>query len=184
MERHKLCEAMARRIGQPLTVDMATEIVREAMPQQLAPAVLPTQPTREQIERFEGVLRQCDQAMLKTTHHFSPGLYAREIFIPAGTVLTGAAHKTEHLAVCVGDITVWTDEGMVRLTGHHILPSKPGAKRVGYAHADTWFTCFHATELTDLTQLEAELIEDAHLLQCHRPEHAAITAKESQPCLG
>jgi hypothetical protein len=109
-----------------------------------------------------------DQVELPIKHYFAPNLYAREMFIPKGTVLTGAVHKTEHLALFVGDITVWTDSGMKRLTGHNTFVSSAGAKRVGYAHEDTWCTGFFVTDKTDIKALENDLVEDAHLLQCSR----------------
>jgi hypothetical protein len=122
-------------------------------------------PSRAQILNIEKFILECPQVETPTTHYFSPGIYAREMFIPAGTVLTGAVHKTEHLVQFVGDITVLTDGGMQRLTGRHTFLSKPGVKRVGYAHADTWCTGFFATEKTDVEELENDLVEDAHLLQ-------------------
>lgn len=122
-------------------------------------------PTREQILTIERFILDGPQIETPTTHYFSPGIYAREMFIPAGTVLTGAVHKTKHLVRFEGDITVLTDGGIKRLTGRHTFVSKPGAKRVGYAHADTWCTGFFATVKTDVTELEDDLVEDAHLLQ-------------------
>jgi hypothetical protein len=128
-------------------------------------AVLPTKPTREQIVIFENYLRKMEQMEIPANHHFAPGLYAREIFIPKGAFLTGAAHKTEHLIVFDGDIHVWTEGGMTRLTGHHTLVSKPGAKRVGYAFGDTWCTCFFHTDKTDIDAIEDELLENPDELQ-------------------
>jgi hypothetical protein len=55
---------------------------------------LPETPTREQIERLEGELLRIEARgeglPLDTWHHFSEGLVARTILIPAGTCLTGA----------------------------------------------------------------------------------------------
>ncbi|HNB45147.1 MAG TPA: hypothetical protein PLL72_13180 [Burkholderiaceae bacterium] len=136
--------------------------------------LLPGAPTREQIVRFEELLLQAEAqghgVELGTWHHFADGLVARTILIPAGTVLTGAAHKAEHLNIAVGDITVWTEAGMRRLTGHHVLPSQPGAKRVGYAHADTWWTTVHANPKNerDVSVLEDTLVEDSGRLQSRR----------------
>ena len=52
---------------------------------------------------------------------------ARTIFIPAGTILTGAEHKAEHLNIACGDITVSTEASTQRITGYAVLPSLPGA---------------------------------------------------------
>lgn len=132
---------------------------------------------RERILRLEAeILKLPEQTDCPTRHYFAPGLYAREMFIPAGTVLTGAVHKVKHLAVFVGDITVWTDEGMKRLTGHHTFVSEAGAKRAGYAHADTYCTGFFVTDKTDIRELEEELCEDADRLLCNRVLIAAEVA--------
>lgn len=138
------------------------------------PGAVVATPTREQIEHLEGILLQMEGqgagVAIDTWHHFADGLVVRTILIPAGTMLTGAAHKAEHLNIAHGDITVWTEAGMRRLTGYHVLPSLPGAKRVGYAHADTWWTTVHLnpTNERDLDRIEDELVEDAHMLQRRR----------------
>lgn len=133
-------------------------------------------PTREQIVRLEDQLRAMPQVEIITTHHFANGLYAREIFIPAGTLLTGKVHKTEHFnIVSLGDITVWTEHGMRRVQAPFSMVSKPGTKRVGYAHTDTVWTTIHATNETDLDKLEAELIE---------PMAITLDEKELKICHG
>ena len=142
--------------------------------------VLDNKPTRAQIERFEAQNLQRPQVELPLRHYFTPGLYAREMFIPKGTVLTGAVHKTEHLSVFVGDITVWTEEGMRRLTGAHTLTSKPGAKRVGYAHEDTYCTGFfpNPDDETDVFELETRLCESPERLQNNRSDLHFVTHEE------
>ena len=92
-------------------------------------------------------------------HHFSKGIYAREMFIPAGTVLTGKIHRHEHLnIISCGDISVLTEEGPRRIVAPYTVVSAPGTKRLGYAHADTVWTTIHATHETDLELLEEEFI--------------------------
>lgn len=96
---------------------------------------------------------------IKTTHHFAPGVYMREIFIPAGVTLTGKIHKTEHLNILSkGRLTVWTEDGMKTLEASTVIKSKPGIKRVGYAHEDTVWITVHPTDETDLEKLEENLI--------------------------
>ena len=135
---------------------------------------LPQRPTREQIERLEASMLALEidghGVELPTWHHFADGLAARTIVIPAGCCLTGAAHRAEHLNIASGDITVWTEDGMKRLTGYHVLPSFAGAKRVGLAHAETWWTTVHANpdNCTDVATLEDRLLEGAEMLQTRR----------------
>ena len=108
-------------------------------------------------------MQKLPQAEFLTTHTFADGLYSRQMLIPAGALLVGKVHKREHLNIIpVGDITVWTDEGMKRIVGPWMMKSKPGTKRVGYAHADTIWITVHATvsETQDLALIEQELVED------------------------
>ena len=115
---------------------------------------------RDQVMRLEAALAEFPQVECPVWHHFAPGLYARKMLIRKGTVLTGAVHKTEHLCIISGDIDVSTDDGVRRITDSHaIITSKPGAKRAGYAHEDTYWTTVHATEETDLERLVEELTE-------------------------
>lgn len=125
----------------------------------------PVQVSREKIERLDAYLAQLPQVDLQTRHYVSGGLYAREITIPAGTALTGAAHRQDHINVCMGDIIVWTEDGMRRITGHATMASRAGAKRVGLALVDTIWTTFHRTDETDIERLEEELFEEFERLQ-------------------
>jgi hypothetical protein len=94
-------------------------------------------------------------------HRFVPGIYAREIFMPAGTFAMGKIHRKAHLSVILGDVSfVSTVEGLRRVTGMETFECEAGIKRAVYCHADTWWTTFHPnpSDLRDLAELERELI--------------------------
>lgn len=114
---------------------------------------------------MERAILAAPQVDLRTSHCLSGGVYSRTIYIPAGTVLTGATHKRDHVNIVVGDITVTTDDGPMRLTGYHVLPTKAGHKRAGFAHADTIWTTVSHTELTDIEDIEDELVIESDRLQ-------------------
>ena len=126
---------------------------------------LQKRPSRDTIERLEREMLGHEQVLLATTHALAGPVYARTILIPAGTLLTGLVHRADHVNIAIGDITVLTDQGMRRLTGHHVIPTKAGAKRAGYAHADTYWTTVSYTTQTELGAIEDELVEDAERLQ-------------------
>ncbi len=134
-------------------------------------------PTREQIERLEAQMRMMEQLPIEPTHHFADGIYAREILIRAGTILTGKVHSTEHLnIVSQGRIAVWTEEGMKIVSAPCTMVSRPGTKRVGFALEDTVWTTIHANpqNLTDLAALELALIDNTH----------PVITSEDRQCLG
>jgi hypothetical protein len=120
----------------------------------------PAKISREKIIRLEQEMREMDQVQIETKHRFSEGIYAREITIPKGCLLTGKVHKTVHLnIISKGDITVWTEDGMKRVQAPYTMVSQPGTKRVGFAHEETVWTTIHGTHETDLDTLERDLIE-------------------------
>lgn len=122
----------------------------------------PVENIRGKVAILETEMLKMPQVSMPLQHHFADGLYGRELFIPAGTVIVGKVHKREHLNFLVqGDITVWTEQGMKRLKAPAILKSYPGVKRVGLTHADTIWVTVHATdhaEGCDLEELENDLV--------------------------
>jgi len=116
-------------------------------------------PTRDQIDQLEADVGAVPQIELLVQNDFCPGFYARSVLIPAGTVLVGKVHATEHIfMVTQGDISITTDEGVIRVQAPYQAICKPGMKRAGYAHTDTVCVNIHITNETDLDKLEAELI--------------------------
>jgi len=100
-----------------------------------------------------------EQVDLSLRHIFVPGMYAREGDIPAGTLCISKIHKTEHLCVISkGSASVLTENGVVRLTAPHTMITKPGTRRVVYIHEDSTWTTFHATNKTNLEDIEKDII--------------------------
>lgn len=114
---------------------------------------------REKLARLEAMLFSGQVLELPVKHHFSRGVYARELFIPKGTVLVGKIHKYSQInIVSKGDISVLTEDGVKRVKAGDTIVSSPGIKRAGFAHEDTIWTTIHGTHETDLERLEDELI--------------------------
>lgn len=114
---------------------------------------------REKLAKLEAVLFVGSPIDLPVKHHFSRGVYARELFIPKGTVLVGKIHKFSQInMVLKGDISVLTEDGVKRVKAGETIVSPSGVKRAGYAHEDTIWTTVHGTNETDLERLEDELI--------------------------
>lgn len=130
------------------------------------------------VTRLEKIILSALQVDLMTEHSLSGGVYARTIYLDAGCVLTGATHKKDHINIVVGDITVTTDKGPLRLTGHHVLETKAGAKRAGVAHAKTVWTTVCATDKTDLHEIEDDLVLEADRLQTRQTSLNLHTVKE------
>lgn len=117
---------------------------------------------REMIFAIEDEMRKSDrQRELPVRHYFERGVYARELFIPKDTTLTGKIHKYPQISILSrGDISVWTGESVRRLKAPPavIVAAPAGIKRVAYAHEDSVWTVIHGTDETDLDKIEAHFI--------------------------
>ncbi len=138
---------------------------------------------RHSIQALEDTMREMPQLDIKPVHYFAKGLYAREITIPAGTVLSGKIHKEEQINILSkGLITVVTEDGGEQLLrAPCTIISKPGTKRIAYVHEETVWTTLHATDETDLEKLEQDLI--APSFEALEHDKTEILG-ENQPWLG
>ncbi len=86
-----------------------------------------------------------EQAELPLKHSFAPGVYAREMEIPAGTLLIGKIHKHKHHNFLMkGSIIVLTEtNGVELLQAPLMIVSEEGTQRIGYAITDTVWTTIH-----------------------------------------
>lgn len=111
---------------------------------------------RDKVYLIESEMLKHEQVNIPIRHFFSPGVYAREIKIPAGTLLTGRVHLFSQLNILSGgEISVLTHEGMKRVKAPFTVVSPPGTKRIAYAHTECTWTTILATEETDPDKMEA-----------------------------
>jgi hypothetical protein len=96
-------------------------------------------------------------------HTFDPaGAYARELLLPAGSIVVGKVHVHAHLnIVSRGYCKVWTTDGEKMIDAREqpvTFVSEPGTKRVVFSLEDTYWTTIHLTEKTDLKEIEDDII--------------------------
>lgn len=110
---------------------------------------------------YERLMKLEPQVELPVKHHFSHGVYGRELFIPAGVTLVGKIHKYTNMNVLVkGTMSVSTEEGVKTVHAPFIVVSPPGTKRVAYAHEDCVWLTIHGTEETDVDLIEHKFTAD------------------------
>ena len=116
--------------------------------------------TQDSIYKLQDIIKDMPQVTGETRHHFSDGMYARELFIPVGTVVVGALHKSQHLYMVVkGECKVSSQYETVKIEAPYMGETIPGTKRVIYAETDCVWVTFHPTELTNIEEIEAALIQ-------------------------
>ena len=108
------------------------------------------------IKKIEKELLSRQQVDCPVNHHFSPGLYVRELIIPAGTFIIGHRQTTEHLNIFLQGVFEMMDEdGNTKLMeAPMIFTGQPGRK-MGYSHEDVVWLNVYPTEETDINTLES-----------------------------
>ena len=92
-------------------------------------------------------------------HHFSKGVYAREIFMPKGMLIVGKIHRTKHLnIVSQGKCIVVTPTRRMEIEAPYTFESSEGEQKVVYMLSDVIWTTIHLTNSTDLEVIEEECI--------------------------
>jgi quercetin dioxygenase-like cupin family protein len=96
---------------------------------------------------------------LDTVHHFSDGLYAKQMVIPKGYMAGTHSHKYSHLSILSkGRVIVRTDNETLEYTAPACIEIKKDTLHNIEALEDSVWFCVHATEETNLDLIDEVLI--------------------------
>lgn len=120
-------------------------------------AIAKAPPTLDTLESF---LQGLPQIAADCVHAFAPGIYIRQVTLPAGMFAMGHRHRHAHLNVMLsGRMTMFNDDGTrSELCAPVVCVAQPGRK-VAYVHERTVWLNIYATTETDVEKLEAELLD-------------------------
>ncbi len=118
---------------------------------------------RNKILQLEEEMRKHPNALIgdcyPLKHTFAKGLYIREITMPPNTLFVTKIHKYSHAAfVLRGSVSVMEETGMRIVFAPASFITPAGTKRIVFTHEETVWTTVHATEFTDLKDIEEEII--------------------------
>ena len=99
------------------------------------------------------------------THHFGPSLYIREVVMPAGTVVVGKPHKTDHMCNMIsGRMIVVNEDGeKMEVAAPAVFMAKKGRKTAYIIETVRFQNIFSTTE-TDIEKLENMLVDNSQYL--------------------
>jgi hypothetical protein len=129
---------------------------------ELTPAKIANQTLTHQIDELEAVMVDNFPIMdCPVTHRFTDKLYVREIFMPAGMLITSKIHKTQHqYFVLKGKCIVWIDGIEHLIEAPYIGITEPGTRRVLYIIEDCVWATTHVNEDNEtVEQIEERIIE-------------------------
>jgi quercetin dioxygenase-like cupin family protein len=111
-------------------------------------------------EQFKANLGRFD-VDLGTIHHFSDGLYAKELHIPAGYTAISHSHHYSHLSLLAkGKVIVKTDNTEKEYKAPACLEIEAGIHHSIEALEDCVWYCIHATDETDASKIDEVLIKE------------------------
>jgi len=123
--------------------------------------------TKENIENVEATMLDLPQADCPIAHHFGPGIYIRELTMPAGIIAIGHMQKKDHLNVILtGKVAMIEDDNIRIVEAPMIFTGKPGRK-IGYVIETCVWQNVYATDETDIDKLEDMFIDKSDVWKEH-----------------
>jgi len=113
------------------------------------------------IDELEAVmLRDYEPVSCPVIHRFVPNMYIREIFMPAGTLITSLKHNTFHpFILSAGVVHVKINDGeWERLEAPVTDITKAGTKRTLFIEEDAVWTTCHATDVQPESGSEEDIL--------------------------
>ena len=107
----------------------------------------------------KGNVVRCEEFPLK--HSFADQIYIRQMNMKKDTLVVGAIHNHLHVwFLLTGSLTIVTETSSEDFIAPCYVISKPGAKRVIYAHEDSIFVNIHKNpdNIKDIDELEAIIV--------------------------
>lgn len=120
-------------------------------------------PVNDQIESLEKELLNLPQVECPLKHNFAPGVYMREITMPAGSFIIGHEHLTEHFnVVLTGKARVMIDGVIEDIVAPCYFISKPNVRKVLFILEEMKFATIHPTDETSVEVLESTLVRKSN----------------------
>lgn len=131
------------------------------------------------LDQIEAMMLDAPQVDCPVVHHFGPGIYMREAFLPAGTYVMGHAHRQEQMNIMLkGKMAVIVNGEAKVIEGPYIFTGQPGRK-FAYIIEDTVFLNAYATEETDVDKLEEMFVDKSDAWRSAQDEAMSMQAIEA-----
>jgi hypothetical protein len=115
------------------------------------------------IEQLESVLLELPQVDCPVLHHFGPGIYIREVRMPAGTFAIGHRQKEAHLNILLsGRVAMLDEDGTPKVVSAPFMYSGSPGRKVGYIIEDVVWQNIYSTDETNIEKLEARFLDKSN----------------------
>lgn len=126
-------------------------------------------------DQAEAAFLEQPQVDCPVTHRFGPGVYIREVFMPAGAYIIGHHHKTTHVNIMLtGRLGLMNDDGSETIMEAPQTFVAPPGRKMAYIYEDVVWQNVHATDETDVEKLEDMFLDKS-------PAYLARVAELTRP---
>lgn len=134
------------------------------------------------LKKAERSILSLDQSACPVIHAFGPGLYIREVFMPAGAIAIGHEQRFEQMNVLLkGRVVMLNKSGVpTELVAPMAFTGPPGQK-IGYISEDMVWQNIYATTETDIEKLEAMFLVKDEVWEEDRKQRIDSIRPEKQP---
>ena len=111
------------------------------------------------IEAVEAHMLTLPPVECPVEHIFGPGIYIRQVFMPAGSIVMGHSHKHESLNMVLSGKRALLENGIRREVAAPYVFTGSVGRKLAYVLEDCVFQNIFATEETDIERLEDMFVE-------------------------
>jgi hypothetical protein len=128
------------------------------------------------VDRLTEHVLKMPQANCPVTHHFDPGIYLREVFMPAGCFAIGFKHRTQFINILLsGRLRLVMDGAVTEMVGPAFVTTPPGMQKMALILEDCRWLTIHPTAGiewagNDVDKLEEALLFPSEVLEAHKAE--------------
>ena len=115
------------------------------------------------LQSIQKELSNCEQVECPVEHNFSEGIYTRTIHMPAGALIVGKQHKTQHLNVILqGHCEVMIGGEIQDIKAPYTFESLAGSQKLLYIFEDTIWMTIHVNEDNETNDA---ILEDRYIMK-------------------
>lgn len=116
------------------------------------------------LQELEAGLAELPQVEIRTEHMLHAGMYARTVYMPAGSVVTGALMALDTILIIQGHCWLHNGQEATEIQGYQVLSGSAGRKSLCRTITDTVATMLFPTRATSVEDAEAEFTVEVNKL--------------------
>jgi hypothetical protein len=111
------------------------------------------------LAELEQRMLECPQVDCPVNHHFSSGIYIREVTLPTGSLVMGHSHNQACMSILVKGTMLVVIDGVTQQLEAPMIFTTPKGRKLAYIVDEVVFQNVFPTDETDVAVLEAKLID-------------------------